>query len=111
MVMTDKRMFERMGCGFKVEVYNPASYSRDEADICDFSAGGLGLLSSSALPRNDEVEVKIRFSQHSAPVLERAQVAWAKQELRGQWRIGLRFPEIRLSRLMPFIAENSMQGL
>lgn len=110
MVMTDKRMFERMGCELKAEVYNPASYTTDKADICDFSGGGLGLVADKAFPRNDEVEVKVRFSQDVAPVLERAQVVWARQELPGQWRIGLRFPEIRLSRLMPFMPDNSLQG-
>lgn len=101
---TDKRMFERMSCDFQVEANVPAAYFTEKARSCDFSAGGVCLLSGRPFPFDRMLELKIYFSKYSNPVIRKARVIWEKRQVSGMWRIGLKFSDFnpaKLIRLMP----------
>ena len=97
----ERRIFERLPCNFAIEVRNPFTYSFERVKSCDFSAGGLGIISRRSLPLGEDVELKIQVSKRHSPIPHRARVVWSRQEASGWWRIGLRFPPFKLFKLMP----------
>ena len=97
----ENRIFERLPCNFRIEIKNPFTYSFEEAKGYDVSAGGIGVISKRSLPIGEDIDLKIKLSKDSQPILHKGRVVWSRQEASGWWRIGFRFPPFKLLKFIP----------
>jgi len=102
---TEKRVFERLPCNFKVE-FRSHPRSLGEALGYDFSAEGLGISSKQAVPLGEEVELGIHFSKDLGPLSIKAKVIWMRQEASGLWRMGLRLDHLHIYKFLPLIVHS-----
>lgn len=105
MVNKDERLFERMSCDWRVEVYNPVQRKTDCARSYDFSGGGIGLVSKRPLPHADEVDLMITSAKRPRPVMCKGQIVWSAEQASGFWNIGVRFLGENLAKLRPLMKD------
>jgi hypothetical protein len=75
----------------RVEAESDGQCSRIDAELIDFSAGGLRLRSDAPLVEDDSLTVTVDFkepSEHTRPLTVRAQVCWATLAPKGQFYVG-----------------------
>ncbi len=105
MVNKDERLFERMPCDWRVEVYNSVQRKTDCVRSYDFSGGGIGLVSKRSFPQADEVELMISSAKRPRPVMCKGQVVWSAEQASGFWNIGVKFLGGNLAKFMPLMKD------
>jgi len=100
-VAGESRIFERLPCNFRVEIKNPFTYSFEEVKGYDYSAAGIGIVSKRSMPIGEDIDLKIKLSKESPPIMNKGRVVWSRQEASGFWRVGFRFPPFKLLKFVP----------
>ena len=86
----ESRKFRRSGCVVPVDGKEGTVF--DGLQTVDISSGGLGMVSSHAVPVNKKIAVELELSPEGEPVLVVGQVRWVTKLSRsGYYRVGMSF--------------------
>jgi c-di-GMP-binding flagellar brake protein YcgR len=89
----EQRKSQRISC--LVPVDGKAGSTFDETQTVDFSKGGIGLISTHAIPVNKQMPMEIDLGENEDPVFVIAKVKWVKK-IKGTdtYRVGMIFTEV-----------------
>ena len=89
----DRRIFARFAVDFPAEVTLPGEQKGTDAECCDISAAGAGLVMDFRIA--PEMNLKLKLLADKQSVYDGlAKVIWSKQIHEGKWRTGLEFANI-----------------
>jgi hypothetical protein len=75
----DRRIFERFPLKCSLSYLDPDSNRHGLAEVCDFSAAGVGLLANEALPHHISLELWLHIPDNSEPLYTKGKVIWTKK--------------------------------
>lgn len=85
----DRRVFERFPAKMSLRFLNLNSGKEGYAHTRDFSAKGLGLITSHGVPRRSLVEIWLDIPDKGEPLYTRGEVVWTKCLAPEQYRMGV----------------------
>ena len=85
----DRRIFERFATKFPVRFIDLKRNKEGEAEVCDVSAKGLGIIVSDQLAPDTSLEMWLDIPDRGEPVYTRGEVVWSQLTEPGQWRAGI----------------------
>jgi len=85
----DKRVFARFQTQFPVRLLDSRSNKEINAETCDISAKGAGIISDAALTPNSSLEVWFDIPDKGGPLYTRGEVVWSKKTADGRYRSGI----------------------
>ena len=89
----NKRKTPRIDCSVPVDGQEGGIFA--QVKTIDFSKGGLGLISQSQIPLNEEIAVEIDLGENEEPVLVLGKVKWVRPLPDSSYfRVGLSFETV-----------------
>jgi len=85
----DRRIFERFATKFPVRFIDLKRNKEGQAEVCDVSAKGLGIIVPDQLALGTPLEMWLDIPDSGEPVYTRGEVVWSKLTEPGQWRAGV----------------------
>ena len=92
----ERRIFVRVNTDFPVKITHPIAQLVTDAQCCDASAAGVGLITENRLLPATSLKLQLRIPNGHAPFESLARVVWSKQVQENKWRSGLEFAQINL---------------
>ncbi len=95
--MADRRLFARIEKKFPLKFLNMVNNNEEHAQVVDISAGGVGFVTSEAMPNNTPLELWLNIPDRHVPFYTRGEVVWSTPlpEV-NQQRIGVRLDKAEL---------------
>jgi len=85
----DKRVFERFPARFPLRFLDPKENKEGEAQICDVSAKGVGVLSKEQLKPHSTLEMWLKIPDKGEPLYTRGEVVWSAPGGMNEYRAGI----------------------
>ncbi len=87
--MIDNRVFERIAVNLPVKLIDLDRNRELEANTCDVSAKGLGIVVKESLMPGDPLELWLRMPQRREPLYTRGMVVWIQALRDDEYRAGI----------------------
>lgn len=87
--MEDRRIFERLTAKLSVKYLDAHSGSEGEAETCDISAKGIGLVSGSELKAHVPLEMWLKVPDREEPLYTRGEAVWSEEVSPTEYRSGI----------------------
>jgi len=85
----DRRVFERIPISLPLTLLDLETVKELEANTCDVSAKGLGIISKKYLKPLDRLELWLKMPDEKEPFYTRGEVVWARLQESGEYRTGI----------------------
>lgn len=100
---SERRMFERLSCNFRVAVKDESGKVLGAAWGYDFSAGGIGLVFKRLAATVTRVTLDIYFSHKFEPITYRGKVVWQEKVGSDWYRAGVAFSPVNIFGCRPLL--------
>ena len=94
--MDDRRIFQRIPAQFPLNFLDLSSGREGQAEACDISAKGVGMVTSEALAPRTPLEMWLKLSEKSEPLYVRGEVIWFSQTEPAKYRAGVQLERAHL---------------
>lgn len=92
----NKRVKQRKNCLVPVEGKRGTTFA--DSQTVDISEGGMGLISSRAIPLDEKIAVEIATAPDAEPIVVMGKVVWVrKMAAEDRYRVGLKFQKTVIS--------------
>jgi len=88
-LIKDKRLFERIAVRLPLRFLDLETNRVGRAEVCDFSANGLGLISNEPLLPNTSLGVWLEIPDQGSPFYSQGSVVWSNAIAEDKHRIGV----------------------
>ncbi len=85
----DRRTFARFPVSLSLKYLDPNSNREGQAQTCDISAKGIGMLSQEKLATNTSLELWLQMPDKSEPFYTRGEVVWSEPASNEEYRSGI----------------------
>jgi hypothetical protein len=85
----DRRIFERFSAKLPLKYLSMGLGTEGEAETCDVSAKGVGLLAKKSLPLHTALELWLHIPDKGEPLYARGEVIWSRPAAEGGHRLGI----------------------
>jgi hypothetical protein len=102
----DRRLFARISVNLAVKFLDTKRNQQGQANTCDVSANGIGLISADEINSDASLELWLDMPDHRDPLYVRGQVVWSKEVLPSVWRAGVNLDKAELMGLSRLFRRN-----
>ncbi len=85
----DRRIFERFPVDLPLKFVDLYANKEGEAEVCDISAKGMGLVAKEPLKPNATLEMWLSLADTQEPLYARGAVVWSKPTVENRYRVGV----------------------
>ena len=93
---SDRRVFERFNVNFPTRFIDLRQNQEGQAEACDVSAKGIGLLMRQEVKPSTSLEIWLDLPDKGGPLYTRGKVVWASQIEPQLWRTGVSLEKAEL---------------
>jgi len=94
--VNDRRVFERFNVNFPARFIDLRQNQEGQAEACDISAKGIGLLVRQEVKPTTTLEIWLNLPDKGDPFYTRGRVVWASQIEPQVWRTGINLDKAEL---------------
>jgi hypothetical protein len=92
----DRRIFERFSVRLPLKFLGVGAGWEGEAQTCNISAKGIGLVTKHQLPLHTALEIWLHIPDKGQPLYARGKVIWSKPDAAGGHRLGVNLEKAEL---------------
>ncbi|MBD3264323.1 MAG: hypothetical protein GF375_04390 [Candidatus Omnitrophica bacterium] len=92
--LTDKRIFDRRKCNFRISIKAVNNNSEFEAKTIDISRGGMGIEINKRLNIGDKLEIWIHSEGQLGPIHKYGRLVWLRKKDYACYNGGIKFESL-----------------